>query len=229
MATQLSEGVWWLDLQGVNAYLVCDGDALTLVDAGFPQHSRRLARDIARVGGSLAAVDRVLLTHYDIDHAGGLGRLDALDATVHVGSPDGEYLTDQRKPPWTNRKGLVQRALEVWQHRPSAPVEPVEDGGTVGSFTAYATPGHTPGHTCFVSEALSVGFLGDLVRESGGEFRPVPAALAYDAAKAEDSLRSFVGRAPAFDIACPGHGTPFLEDGDGRLADCVARLDGETV
>ncbi|MEF8887037.1 MAG: MBL fold metallo-hydrolase [Haloarculaceae archaeon] len=223
MVTTLTDDVWWVDLQGTNAFLVDDG-ALTLVDAGMPWHSSRLARAISQVG-SVGDIERVLVTHFDIDHVGGLGRLGGLDATVYVGVEDAPYLRSEKRPPWDNQKGLLQRALDVTRTTPDVPIEPVEDGDTVGSFTAYHTPGHTPGHTAFVSEDLSVGLLGDLVVESGGRYELPSWYLNYDQSRARDSLVDFADRTPDFAVACQGHGTPFVDRGSGRVTDAAQRAE----
>jgi glyoxylase-like metal-dependent hydrolase (beta-lactamase superfamily II) len=225
MVTTLTDDVWWVDLQGTNAFLVDDG-ALTLVDAGMPWHSSRLARAISQVG-SVGDIERVLVTHFDIDHVGGLGRLGGLDATVYVGAEDAPYLRGDERPPWSNRKGVLQRALDLTRSTPDLPVEAVEDGDTVSSFTAYHTPGHTPGHTAFVSEELSVGLLGDLVVESDGRYELPPWYLNYDGDRARESLVDFADRAGDFAVACQGHGTPFVDRGSERVAD-AARRAGES-
>ncbi|MEF8900067.1 MAG: MBL fold metallo-hydrolase [Halovenus sp.] len=223
MATRLTETVWWCNFQGVNAYLLRDGDALTLVDAGMTWHAPGVARAASVAGGGLDAIERVLVTHYDVDHVGALGRLEGLDATVYAREPDASYLTGSERPPWTNGKGALQRAFGLFGSTPSPPVESIDDGERIGPFTAYATPGHSPGHTAFVSESHSVAFVGDLVRESGGEFRPVPSILNYDTDRSRTSLREFVDRVPPFEAACMGHGTPFGEGGGDRLAAFAAR------
>ena len=222
--TTLSDDVWWVDLQGTNAFLVDDG-ALTLVDSGMPWHSSRLARAVSQVG-SVGDIERVLVTHFDIDHVGGLGKLGGLDATVYVGAADAPYLRGEERPPWSNRKGLLQRALDVTRTATDLPVEPVEDGDTVGSFTAYHTPGHTPGHTAFVSEERSVGLLGDLVVGSEGRYDPPPWYLNYDDDRARASLADFADRTPDFAVACQGHGTPFVERGADRVREAARRANG---
>lgn len=226
MVTRLGDGVWWCDLQGVNAYLVDDGDALTLVDTGMPWHTGRLASAIEQVADGLAAVDRILITHFDFDHVGGLNRLAdrGLDAPIFVGTDDEPYLAGRENPPWGNRKGALQRVTDVLRKAPALPVETVDDGDTVGGFTAYRTPGHTPGHTAFVHEEMSLALVGDLVRESDGNFEVPPWFLNYDQTQAEESLESFVERAPAVEMVCQGHGTPVTEDGTGRLEACARAL-----
>jgi len=222
MVTRLVGDVWWFDLQGVNAYLVSD-DGYTLVDAGMPWHRRRLARGIETVAGSLSAVDRVLVTHFDFDHVGGL-TLEGLDATVHVGVDDEAYLSGRRRPDWRTRKGALQQLTGLVRRVPDLPVETLEDGDTVGGFEAYHTPGHTPGHTSFVHEGLSAAFTGDLVRERDGAFELPPRFLNADNDRAGASVAEFTRRAPGCEVACPGHGSPVVTGGSDKLAACAARL-----
>ena len=223
MVTQLAGDIWWYDLRGTNAYLV-DDDALTLVDTGLPWHASEIIGGLRDAGFELRDLDRVLLTHYDVDHVGGLSALDGTDLTVHAGNGDAPFVTGAAKPPLSNHKGLVQRLGRPFTAAPDTPVEPVADGDTVGTFTVYETRGHTPGHVAYVSEALSVAFLGDLVLERGGTLRPSPWVLSYDTDDVERSVRSLAERAPAFDVAAMGHGVPFHSGGSDRLADVVERL-----
>jgi glyoxylase-like metal-dependent hydrolase (beta-lactamase superfamily II) len=231
MVTSLADGIWWYDLGGVDAYLIDENrvesstiSGLTLVDAGMPWHGNRLIAGIAEAGYELADVERILLTHYDLDHAGGLADLDGLDATIYVGERDAPLVTGDRRPPWRNHKGLFQRAVSGFISPPANAVESVTDGDEVGSFTVYETPGHTPGHVCYVSEALSVGLLGDMVRESGGTLEPSPRAISYDIDEVTESIRDLADRSPPFDVAGMGHGVPFKRGGSDRLDRLAARL-----
>ncbi|EMA44067.1 MBL fold metallo-hydrolase [Halococcus saccharolyticus] len=223
MATQLGDGIWWFDLRGVNAYLIED-DVLTLVDAGTPLGARAIAAGIEETGHAVADIERVLLTHYDMDHVGALDRLDDLDAVVRAGAADARVLTGDAKPPWRNHKGAFQRAMGPFVGTPDLPVAPIDDGEAVGSFTAYHTPGHTPGHTAFVSEERSAGFLGDLVFESAGALTVSAWPMSYDTREAAASVRSLAECAPVFDGLGMGHGVPFVRDGDQRLADLARSL-----
>ena len=224
MVTPLADGVWWYDLRGTNAYLVDDG-TLTLVDTGLGFHASALIGGLRDAGFELRDLDRILITHYDVDHVGGLPAFDGVDLTIYVGSTDAPLVTGERKPPLSNHKGLVQRLGRPLISPPDNPVERLEDGDTVGTFTVYETPGHTPGHVCYVSEALSAAFLGDLVVERGdGRFHPSPWLLSYDTGDVERSIRSLVERAPAFDVAAMGHGVPFGRNGSERLASVAQRL-----
>lgn len=224
MVTRLADGVWWVDLPGVNAYIVDDDGVLTLVDAGFPWSSETLAAAITDVGEAISGVERVLVTHYDIDHIGGLGALAGLDAPVYINRIDAPYLLREEKPGLTNRKELSQRVLDWLRSPVTLPVERIEDGDTVGSFTAYHTGGHTAGHTVFVSESLSVAFLGDVVRESDGSLEPSPWIITHDYVENMAAVPELVEELPSFEVAAPGHGVPFAERGDQHLTDCAERL-----
>jgi glyoxylase-like metal-dependent hydrolase (beta-lactamase superfamily II) len=215
MVTQLADDVWWLDLGSVNCYLADDGGDLTLVDAGTPFDSGDIMRGVREAGYSINDVDRVLLTHYDFDHVGSLARL-PFDAPIHVGEADAPLLSGADAPDWHNHKGALQR--------PDEGVRPVEDGDEIGSFTAYATPGHSPGHMAYVSESLDVAFLGDLVRESHGKLEASSWAISYDTEAVHDSILSLVSRMPDFDVAAMGHGVPFLRDGSERLRELADSL-----
>jgi len=224
MVTRLGADVWWYDLRGVNAYLVDDGGTLTLVDTGNPWNGRDLILGLSDLDYSLQDVERVLMTHYDFDHVGGLGRLHGLDATVYVGAADAPLLTGQSKPPLSNHKGALQRALSVFLTDSVLPVEPVADGDEIGSFTVHHTPGHTPGHVAYVSDDLSAAFLGDLVRETGGELGAMPWVVSYDTNEIAESIRTLSDRAGDFEIAAMGHGVPFRLRGGDRFADLAASL-----
>jgi len=224
MATRLAEGIWWFDLESVNAYLVED-DVLTLVDAGTPFDAEAIEAEIEETGHTIGEIRRVLLTHYDFDHVGSLADLENLDATVCAGVADARMLTGERKPPVDNHKGALQRVAAPLVDIPDLPVGSIEDGDTVGTFTAYHTPGHTPGHIAFVSADRSAGFFGDLVFEDDGVLSASAWAMSYDTDEVETSIRAIADRLPDFDVLGMGHGVPFVRDGDARFRDLAASFE----
>jgi len=224
MVTALADAVWWYDLGGVNAALVDNDGDLTLVDAGMPWHGNALIAGLADAGFELRDLDRILVTHFDLDHVGGLPAFDGIDVTIYVGERDAPLVTGERDPPCSTHKGAFQRLATSFLDAPDNSVVTLADGDTVGSFTAYETPGHTPGHVSYVSERHSLALLGDAVREDGGRFEPSPWLMSYDAEEAERSVKTFSERAPAFDVAVPGHGVPFQRGGSERLDRLAATL-----
>lgn len=227
MSVTLPEGVWQFDCRTrdrPNAYLVVDDDGdTTLVDAGWPGDAATVSDGFAAAGVELGAVDRVLLTHYDADHVGGLARLTPdLDAPVYVHEREAPYVAGDRLPPWTARHG-IEAFHRLYYRRlalPDLPIRGIADGDTLGGFRAYHTPGHTPGHVAYVHEDRSVAFLGDLAYGWGDGLRASGWLSSYDAARVGESVRSLCRRAPAFEYACPGHG-PAFGDGHARLCGLV--------
>ncbi|AFK18753.1 MBL fold metallo-hydrolase [Haloferax mediterranei ATCC 33500] len=221
----LRDSVRRFRLRGVNAYLVSDDGDVVLVDAGTPWDRDRMLRGLVDAGLTAGDIDRVLVTHYDLDHVGTLAALGLRsDVPIHIAEPDASYVTGQSKPPIRSHKGLLQRLFSPLLERPTNPVEVVNDGDELGGFVAYRTPGHTPGHTAYVHEQHGVAFVGDMARESDGKLAPTPWVMTANRAENRRSIREFADRCPAVDVIATGHGDPILQYGYGalkRLADRV--------
>ncbi|USZ67252.1 MBL fold metallo-hydrolase [Halorussus salilacus] len=213
--------LWWVDLGSVNCYLVEDGDDLVLVDAGTPRSADDIARAIREAGHAVDDVARILVTHYDADHVGALGKL-GVDAPVYLGREDAVVLAGQQTPDWRNHKGLLQRLVQPLVVAPGVPIRPVDDGDEVGGFTVYRAPGHSPGHVVYLGG--DVAFLGDLVREKDGRLEPSPWHLSHDTDEVRRSIRALADRVPDFEVAAMGHGTPIVANGGDRFRELAARL-----
>lgn len=218
-----TDRLYRLDLGYANAYLVDDGD-VTLVDAGQPGDLADLRRELDAAGYAERDLDRILLTHYEVDHVGTLADL-AFDGPIYAMEPDASFLDGSRRPPLSRRKGVLQRFLGLRLSHPSNPVRRIGDGETVGGFTASHTPGHTPGHAVYVHETLDVVLLGDLVVSENGHLGTPPWYFAYSTRENAASVRELAGRNLGFEIAAPGHGRPIDSGGARALADLAARLD----
>ena len=242
MSQQLGEAVWRIEGSAANVFLtvdhtapVDDGDAvrvgddgptgaLVLVDAGTPGDADAIRTGIESAGFAVGDVSRVLLTHYDYDHVGALSKLDGLSATVYAHEPDASFLDGSESPGMWPHKALLQRLTARFLDTPGLAVERVRDGDTVGSYTAYHTPGHGPGHLAWVSEAAGTAFLGDLLRESEGTLSPSPWLVSYDTDAVRDSIARLARRAPPFETAGVGHGEPLTADADEALARLATAL-----
>jgi glyoxylase-like metal-dependent hydrolase (beta-lactamase superfamily II) len=223
MVTELREGVWRIDCGSVNAYLA-DDDVLTLVDAGTPRDAGTIRAAVEQAGFTVGDIERILVTHYDLDHVGTLSKL-GTDAPIYMGAGDVAFFLGDEKPPLGNRKGALQRVAGTLVASPRGEVHGVADGDEIGSFTAFHTPGHTPGHTAYVSEELSVAFVGDLVMERSGELKASPWYLSYDTDRVRESVHYLADQEPAVEVLAMGHGTPFVRDGAVRLAELGERLE----
>jgi len=201
-----------------------DGD-VTLVDTGLFWNLHSIRGELADAGYAVGDLDRVLLTHYDLDHTGGLGKIAAeLSGPVYIGEADGRLVAGETQPNAFHHKGLFHRIVRhLWPLPDEVDVEYVRDGDDIGRFTAYHTPGHNPGHTVYVHDS-GVAFLGDLVWEEEGELTPPFWLDSYDMRDVRESIRRFADRTRPFEVACMGHGTPLTSGGSDALGRLVAKL-----
>ena len=229
MARRLTDGVWLLDLGlvppfAMNGYLIDDGE-LTLVDPGLPWNRPSLRSEMADAGYAAGDLDRVLVTHFDLDHSGGLRGLPAdWRGPVYMGATDAAIARGDTDPKRRHHKGLFHMLVRWLFPLPEGTtLTDVEDGDEIGAFTAYHTPGHNPGHMVYLHES-GVAFLGDLVWEDGGRLTPPFWLDSYDMRGVHESIRDLTRRVPPFEVAAMAHGDPITTNGRRALLDCSARL-----
>ena len=202
-AERVAPGVWRLPLRGVNAYALEAEGGPVLVDAGNPGDAPRLAAMLA--GAGLGMPRAVLLTHGDVDHAGGVrGLLRAGDPDLWAPAGEAEVLAGRGRPRAMRRLGrLLTGRLRC--DRALAP------GEEAAGLRVVATPGHTPGHCSFLREGDGVLFAGDALAVRDGAVRLVGPPFTEDAAAAFASLRRIAELGPR--LLLPGHGDPLPDPG----------------
>ncbi|HEX6264024.1 MAG TPA: MBL fold metallo-hydrolase [Actinomycetota bacterium] len=176
---------------GTNCWLLGadGGEDAVLVDPGFEPDELRAV--LERAGRRPTAIR---LTHAHLDHASVAGVLAGDDLPVFVHEADAVAFED----------------IDAWNPGFDNPLDPVKDlrrvvDGDELSFAGISigvrhTPGHTPGHCCFVTDATVIS--GDLVFAGsiGRSDFPNSSPEAMQA-----SLRWFLSRDDA-DAVLPGHG-----------------------
>jgi glyoxylase-like metal-dependent hydrolase (beta-lactamase superfamily II) len=190
---EVRPGIWSIPvpmpgpLRYVYAYaLATEGGAL-LIDAG-PEGDASLAaltEGLAAAGFGLADVVGVLFTHGHADHYGLAARLKeetgawtAMHETESIELDVRAYRDFGASLEGTLREFGVSESereamIEVWTHMFASsrgypkPDRVVHDGERFetasGTIYAVLTPGHAPGHLCFVHEEAGVVFTGDHV------------------------------------------------------------------
>ncbi|MFT4036145.1 MAG: MBL fold metallo-hydrolase [Patulibacter sp.] len=218
----IADGVILLPLAprfGLNAYLL--GESV-LVDTGMPFHHGRIRRLLEG-----RRIDRIVLTHAHIDHAGTVARTSAdHGAEVMCGAADLADLAAGVSPPIRLGQLLnpVQRALV--RYRPLRAVA-LQEGDEVGAgFVAVATRGHTPGHMALWRESDRVLIAGDALfgvstRLRTGVFAP-PWADRPDPESCRRSIRLLAALRP--DTIVFGHGPPLVTDTAHQLSALAAAL-----
>ena len=150
-----SEAIWFAQ---TNAYLLAPepGGVAVLVDA--PPDPVPVAGWLKKHDLTLGAL---LVTHGHLDHVGGAWTVvSQTDATAYV-HPDDDFLTLAPDEQLRQMLGMVVDG----EFGPPPNLVPLADGQklTVGgmTFSVLHTPGHTPGHCCFLLDAEGMLFSGD--------------------------------------------------------------------
>lgn len=92
---QVTPGLWEIDEigDGVHCYLWEWEQGYTLIDTGFPKDARTIMDALIRNKVALHAVRRIIVTHADPDHSGGLAQIKrATRAQVVCHAVEKEYL-----------------------------------------------------------------------------------------------------------------------------------------
>ncbi len=222
----VADGTYLVHGGHTNWVLLTDGDAVTLVDTGYPGDRRALLDSLAAVGSSPEAVAAVLITHAHNDHLGSAEYLRATHGTpvllheAEVPHARRDFLqqvsvgTVLRKA-W--RPGVLPWAVHVLrtggtrQHPVTAPA-PFPAGGALdlpGRPVPVHTPGHTDGHCVYHLPDAGVVISGDalvsghaLSRTEGPQL--LPDLFHHDRTRAIASLDVIAGLAG--DLLLPGHG-----------------------
>jgi len=179
-----------------NAYVFGERE-LVVVDPGAhdPAEQDALAQELeARVAGG-AHVRAVMLTHHHADHTSGAAALAA-----RIGAPIWAHPETARRLSFT-----IGRELDDG--------EVIDLGGR--RLRCVFTPGHAPGHLCFLEEETGWMAAGDMVASVG--------TILVDPSEGDmrlylESLHRMAELAPS--VLLPAHGAP-IADPAGKLAEYV--------
>ncbi len=199
------------------AYLWRDPDSLTLVDTGLAGAGPDITRAITGLGLKPADLDRVVLTHFHLDHTGSAAEVGAWDGvTVMAHRRDAPIIRGRLAgpPPVLTDDERELLASIVGDGLPPAPPARVdrelEDGDVLsfgGGAQVLAVPGHTDGSIAVFLPQSGVLFTGDNIAAA----RTGQIVLGPFNLNRSEAVRSF-RRLAALDssTAVFGHGDPVL-------------------
>jgi glyoxylase-like metal-dependent hydrolase (beta-lactamase superfamily II) len=207
----------------VNVYLIVDPDGLTLIDAGLARTGRKILKTVADLGHSPRALRRIIVTHVDGDHVGGLAALKAASgAAVYAHPLEAEALAAGRLSRQLQFNPLVHWLFRLtpWSRVEPVTVDELVSEGQVlpvlGGLHVVDTPGHTPGHISLFAPSAGLIFTGDSLASAGEGLILSREAYAWDRAQARASVRKQAGLGAS--IVCPAHG-PVIKDAAGKFPD----------
>jgi glyoxylase-like metal-dependent hydrolase (beta-lactamase superfamily II) len=159
------------DVEGLIAsYLIPGPEGWTIIETGPSSCREALLQGVQSAGVQPEDVDRVLVTHIHLDHAGGLGSVAALfpRATLFVHQEGLAHMLDPTKLIASARRAWGAAADPLWGPIvpvPSARLVPLSGGERLplrdGALEVIATPGHARHHLAFFDGQTSSLFTGD--------------------------------------------------------------------
>lgn len=181
-----------------NAFLVNTGSKLILIDTGAGQllgkHLGELVERLEASGYRPDQVDEILITHMHPDHIGGLsahGDRVFPNAVVRVNQREADY--------WLSQSNMDKAAPDqkAFFRDAQAAVAPYIQAGHFKPFSgnielspgisAFALPGHTPGHTGFMVESGNRKMLvwGDVIHVPAVQFTDPAVSIDFDSNPAQ--------------------------------------------
>ncbi len=198
---KISESVEMIDGTMAHSYSIESGGKLYLVDAGTKGSGNKILNYYRQLGRE---PDVVLITHYHMDHIGGLSRLmDSFQSEVYAPSREIDIIA--------GRKGLPEGTpsfLKLFTKIPRlSDPDRLKEAGALDDPGAkpVETNGHTPGSTSYLFPEAGVLCVGDALYNKRGTLA-VNRMFSLDLEMAAKSREKILGMKPV--MILPGHGDP---------------------
>jgi len=177
-----------------------------------------IAKLLAVAAGLGVTIEKILLTHGHIDHAGGAGEL-ALRLGVPIEGPQREESF------WIDQLVAQSRSFGFPLAQAFTPDRWLNDGDTVtvGNETLQVlhTPGHTPGHVVFFHASSKLAITGDVLFAGSigrtdfprGDYQTLINSIHHKLWPLGDDVEFISGHGPMSTIGEERRNNPFVGDG----------------
>lgn len=177
---KLSANIDMLEVNGKQAYypvLIHDDNNLVLVDAGFPLDFELLSNAIKSSGFKIEDINKLIITHQDIDHIGCVKELlkivpeiEIMACSIETPYIDGRMIPtklakmDEANPFYKQFKvGFDNRRIKIDRELFDNEILPF-----CGGVEVIHSPGHTPGHICLYIKKDKIMICGDALNIDEG-------------------------------------------------------------
>lgn len=250
---KIAKGVEMLELTAtlatgadlIHPTLIWDEATVILVDAGLPGLLPQFQAAITQAGIPFERLTKIIITHHDMDHIGGLAQM--LQAASQMGTtpPKIEVLAHEAEKPYIQAEVPPLRLTQIEaqlnslseERRPQMQAlaenlrasypklkvsvnQTLADGETLpycGGIAVIYTPGHTPGHISLYLKESKTLIAGDMLNVTDGFLVPAPSFTTFDKEAAARSLEKLTN----YDIEAVVcyHGGLYLDQVNQRIAE----------
>ena len=164
--------------------LIFDKDTVILVDAGVTNSLSEIRKAIENAGVPFGRLNKIIVTHQDIDHIGGIkGIIDELpDVEVLAHEEDKPYIEGEKKLIRLNSNFMDrinalpeeerEKVIDMLENVHVEVNKTIFDGEELdycGGIIVIHTPGPTPGHICLYHKKSKTLIVGDAMNVADGQ------------------------------------------------------------
>lgn len=223
---EILPGVHQIILKGSRVMLVV-GQDVTLIDAGLSWSPNEIVSYINKIGLELKDIDRIVLTHHHLDHAGGAARLKELTGAklaAHV--DDAAYISGAKVYPSPFISpvlgAITSPIIDRLQPKPVAVDIALEDGDQLDQFRVVHVPGHTMGSIALIAPEKGFLMVGDALQVTLGRLAQPSRLFTVDMTLANRSIQKMA--ALDFEVLCFSHFSPIKEGARSKLVELADKL-----
>jgi len=164
--------------------LIFDNDTVILVDAGVTNSLPEIKRAMEDTGVPFDRLNKIIVTHQDIDHIGGIkpiiDELPVVEVLAH--EEDKPYIQGEKKIIRLNSNFMErinalpederEKIIDMLENAHVKVNKTITDGEELdycGGIIVIHTPGHTPGHICLYHKKSKTLIVGDAMNVVEGQ------------------------------------------------------------
>jgi glyoxylase-like metal-dependent hydrolase (beta-lactamase superfamily II) len=208
----------------VHAFLLDDGQGLTLVDTLYDTDAHRILDELKAMGKTPKDIKQIIMTHCHRSHLGGLARWQQLSgAPVYAHEFEADLIAGERAPqpvswlphpPYRTYPLQLLLNINVGRHPPVVVDNYVHDGDRIGPLTVLFAGGHSPGHLAFWWPERRTLIAGDAIC-TWPSFRLGWRGFTLNQKQHERTLHKLAELDS--ELLCVGHGEPLASGGATRI------------
>ena len=165
--------VWQKKGAYVHAYILDDGNGLTLIYTLYDNDAHRILDEIHGIGKTVQDIKHIIMTHAHRSHLGGLALLKHMSgAPVYAHEWEADIISADRKAQAVS--WLPHNPVRVWplqiglnlglaKHPPARVDHFVHNGDRIGPVEVIFAGGHSPGHLAFYWHERKALIAGDAI------------------------------------------------------------------